>query len=477
VNHPDPQHYRFEVALSFAGDGKRPQVCAVAEVLRRELGEGKVFFDEWFEEELAGHDAHIVLQNIYRKETRLVVTCVCQRYNEKPWTQEEWRAIQAFERTLRDAGGENRKRMRFLPLRFGDGEVDAIFETAIVPDVRSRTPEQIAALILKRWSKTHGESSIGVRVAPTEGDVPVAEAVEARQLGPSAGPAAGARSQSEAPDPVVPLTGEVVSWQHLTFRVPPGWSCTPQESSVVLGAPLVGSEECFLAAFPLGHREPDAFLQASKALNYFAPSLGFQGFAEDVVHPPRRGTSANGWPYVTVQGPLKRSGVYSTGKYARAMLIAAGNQASVVIGVEADGNMALGLTHVSRSVGWELFFYSLSLQGSTPLTDDETRRSILGRWWISTHGISGDGATFAPNGRYADDADASRAPSSFVGDGRFVVSGNRLTTFPDRGASPKTAYFRAEELKNGPHWLGRLQRLDLGFDGQPRHSDITRMSS
>jgi len=142
--------YRFEVALSFAGDGKRERVRAVAELLQQELGAGRVFFDEWFVTELAGHDAQVVLQNIYRSSTRLVVTCVCKRYNEKPWTQEEWRAIVSFERTLRDAGGENIRRMRFLPLRFGDGEVDGIFDTAIVPDVRALTPAEIARLILER---------------------------------------------------------------------------------------------------------------------------------------------------------------------------------------------------------------------------------------------------------------------------------------------------------------------------------------
>lgn len=153
-----PSPYRFEVAISFAGDEKRPVVRTVAELLRDRLGSGKVFFDEWFEAELAGHDAQIVLQAIYRKQTRLVVMCVCQRYNEKPWPQEEWRAIQAFERNLRDAGAANNARLRLLPLRFGEGDVDGVLETAIVPDVRARTPEEIAALIIDRLQLIHGVS-------------------------------------------------------------------------------------------------------------------------------------------------------------------------------------------------------------------------------------------------------------------------------------------------------------------------------
>ena len=157
----DTADFRFEVALSFAGDSKRDIVRAVAEILREELGAGRVFFDEWFEAELAGHDAQVVLQSIYCRATRLVVTCVCKRYAEKPWTQEEWRAIQAFERDLRDAGSGNLRRMRFLPLRFGDGDVDGLFATAIVPDVRPRSPRTIAALILERLRLARGERALG----------------------------------------------------------------------------------------------------------------------------------------------------------------------------------------------------------------------------------------------------------------------------------------------------------------------------
>ena len=152
----DESPYRFEVALSFAGDNKRDKVRQIASTLRNKLGDGKVFFDEWFEAELAGHDAVAYLHNVYGKQAQLVVTCVCARYNEKPWTQDEWRAIQAFERGLRDVNSGNIKRMRFLPLRFGDGEVDGLFSTAIVPDVRDRTPQAIAKLILERLRLSKG---------------------------------------------------------------------------------------------------------------------------------------------------------------------------------------------------------------------------------------------------------------------------------------------------------------------------------
>jgi formylglycine-generating enzyme required for sulfatase activity len=161
TNASKPMEFRFDVALSFAGDGKRDRVRSVAELLQRELGKGRVFFDEWFEVELAGHDGNNRLQDIYRKKARLVVACICGSYADKPWTQEEWRAIQAFERGLRrgDGGPSDTDRMRFLPLRFGDGEVDGLFETAFVPDVRHRTAEQIAELILDRLQLAKGSGN------------------------------------------------------------------------------------------------------------------------------------------------------------------------------------------------------------------------------------------------------------------------------------------------------------------------------
>jgi TIR domain len=144
---PTEEPLRFLVALSFAGDNKREKVRQVAELLRSKLGDGKVFFDEFFEAELAGHDADTYLQEIYLNQTRLVVSCVCERYDEKPWTQDEWRAIRAFERDkCRTPEGRN----RFLPLRFGDGQVAGIFSNAIVPDVRDRSAEEIAELILDK---------------------------------------------------------------------------------------------------------------------------------------------------------------------------------------------------------------------------------------------------------------------------------------------------------------------------------------
>gem|GEM_PF-6105979 len=126
----------------------------MAQILRDNLGEGRVFFDEWYESELAGPDADIVLTRIYTCQTCVVVVCIGDSYAESPWAQEEWRAIRGFERGLRDASSKNIDRMRILLLRFADGEIHGVDKNAYVPDVRARPIAEIADLIQERLANS-----------------------------------------------------------------------------------------------------------------------------------------------------------------------------------------------------------------------------------------------------------------------------------------------------------------------------------
>ncbi len=144
--------YRFEIALSFAGQD-RVKVREVAELLRAAVGDGKVFFDEWFEAEIAGPGSRHYLQEIYGTKTRLVIACLSKEYNERPWTRWEWEAISALEGML-----TKEERFRFLPIRFSEGDVVGIFNTAIAPDVSARPADKIAQLLLDRLVLAGGHS-------------------------------------------------------------------------------------------------------------------------------------------------------------------------------------------------------------------------------------------------------------------------------------------------------------------------------
>src|SRR3954468_22467834 len=114
----------FLVAFSFAGE-QRELVEPVASAVEDLLGHGTVFYDDWFEHYIGGHDADIRLQDIYWKRSVLVVVCVSERYGGKPWTRIEHESIRALLMQLRDSDDE-REQLRVFPLRVGEGEVRGI---------------------------------------------------------------------------------------------------------------------------------------------------------------------------------------------------------------------------------------------------------------------------------------------------------------------------------------------------------------
>lgn len=139
---------RFLVAFSFAGE-QRPLVRAVAQAVEARLGPSTVFFDEWYDFWLAGHDADLKLQDLYGKRCALAVVCVSERYGNKPWTLAEHEAIRARLMQAR-ASPRTEERDAVLPIRVGDGEVPGVAFNAIVPDVRGRAAEETAELIVRR---------------------------------------------------------------------------------------------------------------------------------------------------------------------------------------------------------------------------------------------------------------------------------------------------------------------------------------
>jgi hypothetical protein len=157
---------KFLVAFSFAGE-QRDLVRAIAEAVEKKIGTNSVFFDEWFEHYLAGHDADLKLQEIYGEKCELAVVCVSERYGGKPWTQAEHEAIRARVMKAR-ASADKRERDAILPIRVGDGDVKGIPFNAIVPDVRSRLPEKTADLIVERLRLIVPDLSLGAGFSAAE---------------------------------------------------------------------------------------------------------------------------------------------------------------------------------------------------------------------------------------------------------------------------------------------------------------------
>jgi hypothetical protein len=155
---------KFLVAFSFAGE-QRDLVRTIVEAVEEELGLGTVFFDEWFEYYIAGADADLKLQEIYGTRCELVVVCVSERYGGKPWTLAEHEAVRARQMKSR-ASTNKRERDAILPIRVGDGDVDGILFTTIVPDVRSKSTDATAQLIIDRLHLVLPDLAVGTGIAP-----------------------------------------------------------------------------------------------------------------------------------------------------------------------------------------------------------------------------------------------------------------------------------------------------------------------
>lgn len=141
---------RFAVALSFPGE-QREFVRAVAHELIEVYGYDRVFYDKHFEGELARLNLDTYLQDIYHDESELIVVFLCQEYASKQWCGLEWRAIRDVVKTRR---GE-----AVMPIRFDATHVRGLFSIDGYVDAQTKTPHEIAQLIIGR----HGDSQGRIR--------------------------------------------------------------------------------------------------------------------------------------------------------------------------------------------------------------------------------------------------------------------------------------------------------------------------
>lgn len=134
--------HAFDVGLSFPGEA-RPLVEAVAQHLERLLGPDRYFYDENYVAQLARPGLDLLLQDIYRNRSKLVVVFVGKAYQGKDWCGIEWRAIRNIIAERRDAG-------RVMFVRTDDGEVDGVFKTDGYVDARRFDPAALADMIVER---------------------------------------------------------------------------------------------------------------------------------------------------------------------------------------------------------------------------------------------------------------------------------------------------------------------------------------
>lgn len=135
----EPRNRKYQVALSFAGE-EREYVQKVASILK-DRGVS-VFYDEFEEEVLWGKNLYDYLREIYSNSADFTVIFVSKNYARKAWTNHERESAQV--RALRES------REYILPVRIDSTVLPGLSETTGHISATNRSPEDIAAIIMKK---------------------------------------------------------------------------------------------------------------------------------------------------------------------------------------------------------------------------------------------------------------------------------------------------------------------------------------
>ncbi len=134
--------YTYEVALSFAGED-RAFADAVAKGLR-DAGV-KVFYDDFYAEELWGEDLAVKLREVYHSSSQFCIMIISEHYIDKMWPSHERQ--QAIERMIRERG-----KAYVLPVRLDgfNGEVPGLSGAISYLAVRSSDHQKIVEAFLRK---------------------------------------------------------------------------------------------------------------------------------------------------------------------------------------------------------------------------------------------------------------------------------------------------------------------------------------
>jgi hypothetical protein len=145
----DLKNHKFEVAMSFSGK-YRNFVNEVANELERILGKDKYFYDQNYKQQLAMPSMDLILQNLYKNNSKLVVVFFGSSYQEKEWCGIEFRAIRDIL--------YKKENKRIMYIKMEDGDVDGILHIDGYIDARESDPLIISSYIRDRLITLNSET-------------------------------------------------------------------------------------------------------------------------------------------------------------------------------------------------------------------------------------------------------------------------------------------------------------------------------
>ncbi len=131
----------FKVAFTFSGEN-RGYVEAVAVELESKIGKGNLFYDNFFQAELARINLDVFLQDIYHNKSDFIVVFLSRTYEHKQWCGLEWRSIRdMIKRKQSD---------KIILVKLEDFNLDGIFSIDGYLDGSKNNPTIMAELIHRR---------------------------------------------------------------------------------------------------------------------------------------------------------------------------------------------------------------------------------------------------------------------------------------------------------------------------------------
>lgn len=134
-------NHTFDVSFTFAGES-REYIEATLSELEKLIDRRGIFYDNYYESQLAIPSLDTLLQDLYRNRSRLVVVFLCEKYQEKEWCGVEFRAIREMIK--------EKEHSKIMFIKLDDGQVDGIFSTDGYIDGRKHTPQEVANFINQR---------------------------------------------------------------------------------------------------------------------------------------------------------------------------------------------------------------------------------------------------------------------------------------------------------------------------------------
>ncbi|WP_395739924.1 TIR domain-containing protein [Prosthecobacter sp.] len=155
---PLPPASSFKVALSMASSS-REIARSVAEACEARLGRGTVYFNEWYQYVAEEHSSDGTIQEVFAN-AQMIVLGVDGSYSRNFWGVTGIEALRERLVTLQSST-DARDRLRFFPIRIGEGELaDSFLRNTVILDARERSPEVIADMIVQRLAEIEAPSKV-----------------------------------------------------------------------------------------------------------------------------------------------------------------------------------------------------------------------------------------------------------------------------------------------------------------------------